>query len=365
VKTQAAVLHKPHTTLTIEEVELPPLKGEDVLIEIAACGVCHSDLHVVNGQPGRPFPIVLGHEAAGVVLETGAAVTGLSPGDHAALSFHPYCGQCHDCTTGRTYRCTKRKGPPGHAWDGGVRMTLRGQPLYQMTFVPGFARHAIVHHSSAIKIAKEAPLEKACLLGCAVATGVGAALNTAQVKPGSSVVVIGCGGIGLNAIQGARIAGAATIIAVDMLPHKLERALAFGATATVNAGSEQVVKRVRELTGRGADYAFEAIGKPETIQQSYDCLGAGGTAVVAGIVPDAAARVQIAPGSLLGERALTGTTTGSTRPLRDFPRYLHLYQDGRLKLDELVTATAPLEAVNEAFRSLERGEGVRTVLVMR
>lgn len=365
MKTSAAVLYKAHTPLVIEEIELPPLKSEDVLVAIAACGVCHSDLHIVNGQPGRPFPLVLGHEAAGVVQEAGTSVTTLKPGDHVVLSFHPYCGQCRECTTGRTYRCTLRKGPPGYAWDGAVRMMLRGQPLYQMTPVPGFARHAIVHQSSAIKVADDVPLEKACLIGCAVATGIGAALNTAHVEPGSSVVVIGCGGIGLNVIQGARLAGAATIIAVDTMPHKLELATRFGATAVISAASENVVKRVREMTGRGADYAFEAIGRTETIQQAYDCIGMGGKTVVAGIVPDSAARLQIAPGTLLGEKTLTGTMTGSTRPLRDFPRYVQLYRDGRLKLDELITKYAPLEQVNEAFRSLEKGEGVRTVLRMQ
>ncbi len=365
MKTSAAVLHKAHTALVVEEIELAPLKSEDVLVSITACGVCHSDLHIVNGQPGRPFPLVLGHEAAGIVQEAGESVATVKPGDHVVLSFHPYCGKCRECASARTYRCTLRKGPPGYAWDGAVRMTLRGQPLYQMTPVPGFARHAIVHQSSAIKVADDVPLDKACLIGCAVATGIGAALNTADVQPGSSVVVIGCGGIGLNVVQGARLAGAATIIAVDTMVHKLALATQFGATAVINASSENVVKRVRELTGRGADYAFEAIGRPETIQQAYDCIGMGGKAVVAGIVPDYSARLQIAPGTLLGERTLTGTMTGSTRPIRDFPRYVQLYREGRIKLDELITTYAPLERVNEALRSLERGEGARTVLLMQ
>ncbi|MBI3744712.1 MAG: Zn-dependent alcohol dehydrogenase [Chloroflexi bacterium] len=365
VKTHAAVLYAPHTPLRVEEVDLGPVKDEDVLVRIVASGVCHSDLHVYHGQPGRQFPVVLGHEGAGIVEQVGGAVTTVRPGDHVVLNLAPFCGRCYDCATGKTYRCTVRKGQNGLLYDGATRLSRDGQRIYHFTNVAAFARHAIVHHSSAVPIAKDIPFEVACLVGCCVCTGVGAALNTAQVRPGSTVVVIGCGGVGLNVIQGARLAGAKRIIAVDVLDEKLARARRFGATDAIDASKEKTVARVMELTaGRGAGYAFEAIGKPQTMMDAYTATGRGGKAVVVGISPDATARLSINPASLLAERSLTGTQTGSTNATRDFPLYLDLYRSGRLMIDELITARVPLEQVNEAFAALEQGRAVRTVLMM-
>ncbi len=364
MKTKAAVLYKKLMPLKIEEVELGPVKDDDVLVRVVASGVCHSDLHVIQGQEGWPLPMVLGHEGAGIVEQTGKAVTSVKKGDHVVISLAPFCGRCRDCTTGRTYRCTQRRGPAGTLYDGTTRLSKNGKPIYHYVNSATYAHHAIIHESSAIKIDPALPLDRACLVGCALPTGLGAVMNTAQVEPGSTVVVIGCGGVGLNVVQGARLAGASRIIAVDILEKKLALARQFGATDTIDASMESTTKRVQELTeGRGADYAFEVIGKVETIMEAYECIGRGGKAVVVGVAPDGS-HLPIVPRSLLSEKTLTGTSFGSTRPTRDFPLYLELYRQGRVKIDELVTKTRTLEEINEAFEDLEQGRTIRTVLLM-
>ncbi len=364
MKTKAAVIYQKETPLKIEEVELGPVKDEDVLVRIVASGVCHSDLHVYHGQEGWPMPMVLGHEGAGIVEQTGAGVAGVRKGDHVVINLAPYCGRCLDCATGHIYRCLQRRGPPGTLYDGGTRLSKNGKPLHHFANSATYAHHAIVHASSAIPIDPAIPLDRACLVGCALPTGLGAALNTAQVEAGSTVVVIGCGGVGLNVVQGARLAGASRVIAVDILESKLATARQFGATDTIDASMEGVVRRVQEMTeGRGADYAFEVIGKVETIMDAYECIGRGGKAVVVGVAPDGT-HLPIVPRSLLSEKTLTGTQYGSTRAPRDFPLYLELYRQGRIKIDELITRFRKLEEINQAFEDLEQGRAIRTVLLM-
>ena len=364
MKTQAAVLHQPETPLTIDEVELGPVKAEDVLVRIVASGVCHSDLHVYHGQKGWPMPMVLGHEGAGIVEEVGSAVTQARAGDHVVINLAPYCGRCRHCSTGRVYRCLNRRGPAGCLYDGDTRLASRGQRIHHFANSATYARHAIIHESSAIRVDDDIPLEKACLVGCALPTGIGAVINTARVEPGSTVVVIGCGGVGLNVVQGARLAGAARVIAVDVLEHKLAIAREFGATDIIDASMESTVEQVQRMTGgEGADYAFEVIGKVETIMDAYDCIGRGGKAVVVGVGPDGV-HLPIEPRSLLQEKTLTGTQFGSTRAARDFPLYLDLYRQGRIKIDELITGYRKLEEINEAFQDLEEGRAIRTVLLM-
>lgn len=365
MKTKAAVLYQPRTPLKIEDVELGPVKDEDVLVRIVASGVCHSDLHIYHhGGERWPLPMVLGHEAAGIVEEVGAMVRGVRPGDHVVINLAPYCGRCDDCTTGRIHLCEHKRGPNGCLYDGGTRLAKGGRRIYHFANTAAYANHAIIHESSAIVIGRHIPLEKACLVGCALAAGVGAAMNSAKVEAGQSVAVFGCGGVGLNVIQGARLAGASAIIAVDLLESKLAKARDFGATETVDASMEDPVRRIQELTrNRGVDYAFEVIGRVETIQQAYQAIRAGGKCVVVGVVSDKS-ELSIAPTSLVQDRTIIGTRFGSTRAPRDFPLYLDLYMQGRLKIDELITRYARLEDVNEAIRDLERGTAIRTVMLM-
>ncbi len=364
MKTTAAVLYQPRTPLKIEEVELGPVKDEDVLVRIVASGVCHSDLHVYHGQEGWPLPMVLGHEAAGVVEEVGATVRSVRPGDHVVINLAPFCGRCEDCASGKIYLCERKRGPAGHLYDGGTRLAKGGRRIYHYANCAAYANHAIIHESSAIPIAKHIPLEKACLVGCALAAGIGAAMNTAKVAPGQSVAVFGCGGVGLNVIQGTRLAGASPIIAIDLLESKLYKAREFGATETIDASQEDAVKRVMEITrNRGVDFAFEVIGRVETIQQAYQSIRASGKCVVVGVVADSS-ELSIVPRTLLQEKTIMGTRYGSTRAPRDFPLYLDLYMQGRLKIDELITRYAKLEDINEAFHALEHGEAIRTVLLM-
>ena len=310
------------------------------------------------------MPMVLGHEGAGIVEQVGSAVTSVKPGDHVVINLAPFCGQCRDCTGGRIYRCLRRRGPSGTLYDGQTRLSKNGKPIYHYVNSATYAKHAIIHESSAIKIESEIPLDKACLVGCALPAGMGAALNTAQVEPGSNVLVIGCGGVGLNVIQGCRLAGAAKIIAVDILESKLQLAREFGATHLIDASMENTRKRVQELTENiGVDYAFEVIGRIDTIMDAYESICRGGKAVVVGIGPDGS-HIPIPPRSLVSEKTLTGTQFGSTNAVRDFPTYLELYMLGKVKIDELITKYRPLEEINQAFTDLEQGKVIRTILRM-
>ena len=363
---KAVICREWNKPLCVEEVEVEsPHRGE-VMVKIAACGVCHSDLSATNGTIPMPPPLVIGHEAAGVIEEVGEGVDDIAVGDHVAIVWIPMCGQCHYCVEGRPALCDAAAKAVFTMPDGTSRLKDReGKPLNHFMGVSVMAEHATVHRDSVVKIDPEIPLDKAALVGCAVMTGVGAALNTAKVEAGSSVAVFGAGGIGLNVIQGAALAGAEKIIAVDLEDKKLEFARQFGATHTVNPSKDgEAVPKIRELTDGGADYAFECIGLPEVIAQSYDAIHKGGTAVVVGVTR---ADGTVTLGTFMmpfQEKVLTGSMYGSARPKIDFPRLLSLYRSNRLKLDELVTATYPIDDVNRAFEDMLKGVNARGVLIM-
>jgi S-(hydroxymethyl)glutathione dehydrogenase/alcohol dehydrogenase len=352
---KAAVLREAKKPLVIEEVQIEEPGPGQLLVKIAASGVCHSDLHFIDGQWPAPTPVILGHEAAGVVERVGDGITYVEPGDHVVLLFIPFCGTCRDCTTGRPNLCAQGRShtPTLHIGDKVV------PPFMSMS---SFAEYAVVQEGGVVKIRKDASLESAALVGCGVMTGVGAAINTAKVEPGSICAVIGTGGVGLNVIQGCILAGAERVIAIDINPNKLEMAREFGATDFVDASKEDPVAKVLELTGGGADYAFEVIGLPQAITQAFDMVRRGGEAIIVGMAPLGSEATISAP-AFLAEKVLRGCVYGSTRPRYDMPRLIDLYMAGKLKLDELVSRTYPLEGINDAFTALKNGEVARSVIV--
>jgi S-(hydroxymethyl)glutathione dehydrogenase/alcohol dehydrogenase len=358
---KAAVFHGPKQPLRIEEVEVDQPQEHEVLVRTVASGVCHSDLHFVEGLYPLPAPAVLGHEAAGVVERVGSAVTYLKPGDHVIACLSVFCGFCEQCMSGHPNRCSNRAAtqrPKG----GKQRLSLKGAPLRQFADLSAYAEQMLVHENALVKVRDDMPLDRAALIGCGVTTGVGAALNTAKVEPGSTVAVFGAGGVGLAAVQGARIAGARLIIAVDMFEHKLATAKRLGATHTVDASSSDPIEEIRKLTGAGVDYAFEAIGLKKVAEQCFECLAPGGTATIIGMIP-VGQKVEIDGPKLLTERKLQGTNMGSNRFRIDMPRYVDFYLQGRLNLDDMITRRGKLEDVNEAFRAMKAGEVARTVLM--
>lgn len=359
---KAAVLYEANTPLVIEELDLYPLGPGDVLVRVAAAGVCHSDLHHMNGHSsGHPMPVVLGHEGAGIIEEVAPDVADLAPGDHVILSFRPSCGVCYECASGHPNQCTSGI-LAGHLTSGRRHLHKDGAEIFHFANTSCFAEKAVMRADSVVKIPDEMPLNQAALVGCCVMTGVGAVINTAKVRPGSNVVVIGTGGVGLNVIQGARLAGAAKIIAADLLPYKLEQAQRFGATHTINASREDVVSRVWELTGRGADYAFEVIGAPEVVTQALNCVKPGGMAMAVGVPPTGAQITIPAQALFPQEKTLTGSFYGSTRFRTDMPMLVDLYLSGKLMIDELITGTYPLDQINEAYAKLAAGEAIRGII---
>lgn len=363
---KAAVLYELNTPLKVEDVDLANPKRGEVRVKIAANGVCHSDYSVIHGVLRSPLPVIPGHEGAGIVEEVGPDVTLVKPGDHVVLSFAPYCGHCYYCSIGRPVLCDNMRLTMGKGTllDGTCRLSKGGKPVYHMAGLSSFAQYAVVAEISCIKIPDNVPLDKACLVGCGVMTGVGAAINTAKVAPGTSAVVIGCGGVGLNTIQGCALAGAATIIAVDLMDNKLEYAKQFGATHTINPSKQDLVKTVRSLTeGRGADYSFEVIGLGKTIEQAYACARQGGMTIVVG-APSREDTVTIPASSLLVEKEIKGSLYGSARPRVDMPQLIDLYMKKKLKIDELVSRTYSLDEVNVAMEALAKGEVARSVVVM-
>jgi S-(hydroxymethyl)glutathione dehydrogenase/alcohol dehydrogenase len=365
-KGKAVVCREWNKPVSVEEVEVESPRAGEVMVNIKACGVCHSDLSATNGTIPMPPPTVIGHEAAGVVEEVGEGVTDLAVGDHVVIVWVPMCGKCRYCVEGRPALCDVAAQATLNLPDGTRRFKdASGNDLNHMAGVGVMAEYATVHRDNVIKIDPEIPLDKAALVGCAVMTGVGAALNTAKVEAGSSVVVFGAGGIGLNVIQGAALAGADQIIAVDLEDKKLGFAQQFGATHTINPSADgDAVAKVIELTGGGADYSFECIGIPEVIGQAYGSIRKGGTCVVVGVT-----RVDgaVTLGTFLmpfQEKVLTGSMYGSARPKIDFPRLLSLYKNNRLKLDELVSATYSIDDINTAFDDMKSGANARGVLLM-
>lgn len=363
---RAAVLYKYGEPLAIAEVHLDDPGPAEVLVKIAASGVCRSDLHVMKGEWRPPLPIVLGHEASGTVEAVGDRVTHVRPGDPIILSFAPHCGYCRYCATGSPHLCaTMRAELPGMLPGGSTRLSKDGQRLHHFARTASFAEYAVIHQSAAIPVAPGVSLELAALVGCAVTTGVGAVINTARVRPGSDVAVIGCGGVGLNIVQGARLAGAARIIAVDLHAEKLDLARQFGATDTIDARAEDPVRAIEQLTGGGADYTFEALGSGPTIQVAYNALRPGGTAVVVGMAPTGEEASIDAYAMAFQEKTLKGCFYGSARGSVDMPRLVTLAQAGQLDLDSLVTRRYDLSDINEAYAALERGEPGRGLIVFQ
>jgi len=357
---KAAVCYEFSKPLVVEEVDIdPPQKGE-IKVRIAATAVCHSDIHAIKGdRPIRP-PFVPGHESAGYVEEVGENVTSVKPGDTVVVSLLFSCGQCIYCHTGRPNLCEARR-----PLDTESRLlNKQGQRLAHFAHTASFAEYTIVDQSQVVKIPGEMPMDRASLLACGFITGFGAVVNYAQVKPLSSVVVIGIGGVGLSSVQGAVISGAYPVIAVDMLDAKLSAAKDFGATHTVNAGKCDAVNAVQQLTaGRGADYVFVAVGSTAAIQQGLSMSCNGGTTIVLGL-PPLKDSLSIPPTDLVfKEKVLKGCNMGATRFSVDIPKLVELYLAGRLKLDELITNRYPLEQINEAIASVERGEALRNVVI--
>lgn len=358
---KAAILYEFGSPLVVEEVELDPPRAGEILVRMAASGVCHSDLHVIQGIHPTSLPAILGHEGAAIVEEVGAGVTHVRPGDHVMLTWLPYCGRCRFCASGRPNLCENVAWYDATLEDGTCRFHIGERRIHHYNTC-SFAEWSVVPAQTAIPVDPSLPLTELALMGCAVMTGVGAALNTARVRPGDTVAVVGCGGVGLNVIQGAAIAGAGTIVAVDVVPAKLELARELGATHTVNPQETGAVEAVRDLTGGGAEHAFEAIGRPETIELALELVGRGGQAVLVGMAPPAARIPLDALTLTLEERKVRGCWYGSCRPLADFPLLVDLYRAGKLRLDPLITECT-LDDVNEAFRRMEAGESARSVIV--
>lgn len=365
METSAAVLHEVGKPLVVERVEIAALKPRDVLVRIGASGLCHTDFEVMRGSLPLPLPIVLGHEGAGVVEAVGNEVTRVRRGDHVVCSWSPNCGHCFYCDQGEPILCEPLVAAVGAGTlpDGQSRLSLRGARLHHFSVVSSHARHSVVPEAGAVPVPKEVPFDRACLIGCGVMTGVGAAVRVARVAPRSSVVVVGCGAVGLNVLQGARLAGARTIIAVDVSERHLAMAPGFGATHTVHAGREDPAAAVRALTGgRGADYAFEAAGNEASLQHTLEAARPGAAVVILGKTA-VGAKVSLRFGSLMGEKRIVRSSYGGARPRVDFPRLAQAYLDGALRLDELITHRLTLADINAGFEGMERGEVTRAVVV--
>ncbi len=361
---KAAVLSKPNTPLEVVELEQQGPQAAEARVRVMAAGVCHSDWHIMNGDWPLPLPMVLGHEAAGIVEEVGPGVTSVKPGDHVIFSFRPHCGRCLYCSIGRSILCDGYPSPRWGMLDGTYRLQHNGEDVRQMARLGTFSEQVVCAAEMLVPIRKDMPWPQAALVGCCVPTGVGAVTRCAKVEAGASALIIGCGGVGLNIVQGARLAGAGKIMACDLLDSKLAYAKEFGATHTLNAQRDNVVERVRELTaGRGADYAFDAIGSEATTLQIVDAVRPGGTAVIVGMAA-MSVRAPITPYTMaIQEKTLKGTLYGSVRPNLDFPHLVDLYMDGRLKLDQLISRTYALAEINEGFAAMRGGQVARGVIV--
>jgi S-(hydroxymethyl)glutathione dehydrogenase/alcohol dehydrogenase len=364
MKFRAAVLHEVGGSLAIREVGLSQLQSTDVLIRQHASGLCHTDLEVITGSLAYPLPIILGHEGAGVVEAVGAGVTRIKPGDHVICSWNPYCGQCFYCDRHQPILCEAftRQQPRGYLLDGTSRLSLDGETVHHYSVVSSHAEYSVVPESGAVKVPDDMPFTRACLIGCGVMTGFGAVMRIAQVAVGSSVTVVGCGAVGLNVIQAAAIAGAETIIAIDLSSRKLALALTFGATHLINPPEADAADAVQSATaGRGSDYVFEAAGNQQSLQLALDVARPGAQIVILGKM-NVNATVALRFGSLMGEKRIIRSSYGGARPHLDFPLLCRLYLAGRLKLDELVSETIRLEDINAGFAAMARGSVVRSVI---
>lgn len=361
---RAAVLHAFNEPFKVEKIELKDPQQGEVVVKLAASGVCHSDLSIQRGILPMMPPIVIGHEGAGVVEAVGPGVSSVSPGDHVILTWLYSCGRCRDCARGKPHLCDTAAMATisGSMYDGTTRFRVGGNDIRH--WVGSFSEYTIVPEQAVVPIRQDVPLESACLVGCGVMTGVGAAMNTAKVEPGDHVAVFGCGGVGLNVVQGAMLCGAEKIIAVDLVDRKLEMAREFGATHTVNGKQGDAVDQIKAATaGKGVDYAFEVIGNPAVIQQAFHSTRRGGKLVIVG-VPPIGSEVSFPAFSFpLEERGVIGSYYGSPRFRYDMPRILDLYMAKKLKLDELVSRKLPLDGINTAMEIMEQGEVARSVLV--
>ena len=357
---KAAVLREVNKPLVIEDVKISKPGPREVLVRTAAAGVCHSDLHFQNGSYPYPLPAVLGHESAGVVEAVGSDVHYVKPGDHVITCLSAFCGHCEYCITGHMSLCQEpelQRAPTEEP-----RISHGGPGVYQFLNLSSFAEQMLIHEHALVKIRPDMPLDRAALIGCGVTTGVGAAIHTAAVQPGSTVAVIGCGGVGLSCINGAALAGAARIIAVDMVPSKLELARKFGATDVVNAKEKDAVGEVIEMTQGGVHYSFEAIGLKSTAEQAFKMLRRGGLATVIGMIP-VGTMVEFHGPDFLMEKKIQGSNMGSNRFRVDMPRFIEFSLQGRLHLDDLLSRRIKLADVNEAMEALKTGEVARSVIM--
>jgi Zn-dependent alcohol dehydrogenase len=357
---KAAVCHEFGKPLAVQEIAIASPQAGEVKVKLAACAICHSDIHYMDGAWGGALPAVYGHEAAGVVEDVGPGITGLVPGDHVVVTLIRSCGGCHFCSQGKPVMCDTSfrldtDGPLRSADGGAIHQGLR---------TGAFAEQVLVDASQIVRVPKDLPLDSASLLACGVITGLGAVVNTAEVRPGSDIVVIGTGGVGLNSVQGAALSGARTVIAIDLSEHKLTASRAFGATHTLDPLKVDAKDAVRSLTqGRGADYVFVTVGAKAAIEQGFELLSRGGTLVIVGM-PASGVTTAFDPATFANEgRRVLGSKMGSTRLQVDVPKLVDLYRQGRLKLDDLISDRYPLEEINEAIASVKRGEALRNVIV--
>lgn len=350
--------------LTVEEVTLAEPRRHEVLVRLAASGLCHTDLEVIDGTIPYPLPIVLGHEGAGIVERIGADVRSVRVGDHVVCSWMPNCGRCFYCDRDLPVLCeqTTSTQPRGLLPDGTTRLAQGGEPIHHYSVISAHAEYCVVPESGAVRIPRAMPLDRACVIGCAVMTGIGAATRTVPVATGSTVAVVGCGAVGLNVVQGARLLAPASVVAVDVDDAKLELACTLGADVVVNARREDAVDVIRRLTaGRGADHVYEAAGSPTAICQAIEAARPGGDVVLLGKLA-ADQDLSIRWGALMGEKRIVRTSYGGARPRRDFPLLAELYLEGRIRLDELVTHRMRLDEINEGFDAMRRGELLRGVV---
>jgi len=357
---KAAVLYETNTPLVIEEISVQKPSAHEVLIKTAVSGLCHSDLHFIEGLYPHPLPVVLGHEAAGIVEQVGSEVTYVKPGDPVVTCLSVFCGTCEYCTTGRPMSCsnTEVKLPPGQSrrllWD-------KPEQLHTGFNLSAFAEQMLVHENALVKIRGDMPLDRAALIGCGVLTGFGAVVNTAKVAMGDTIAVIGCGGVGMAAINGAYIVGAGRIIAVDINPVKLQLAAKFGATDLVNPNDGDPVAQIKELTKGGVHHAFECLGTKITAEQSFQMLAVGGTATLVGMVPFGE-KIELHGFDFLRDRKIQGSTMGSNRFRVDMPRMIDLYLQGRLHLDDWISSRITLDEINEGFTAMKEGKVVRSII---
>jgi S-(hydroxymethyl)glutathione dehydrogenase/alcohol dehydrogenase len=356
---RAVIFHDVGQPVTVENVDIDEPSTDEVLVKTAASGICGSDLHYFDGTSAMPYPAVFGHEGAGIVEAVGPGVNYVKPGDHVIACLSVYCGQCDDCLTGHTNLCEMK---PERTADQPPRLSQNGTPLHQHARVGSHAEYMLLHQNGLVKIRDDMPLDRASLIGCGVTTGFGATLRTAKVEPGSTVAVFGTGGVGLSAINGAVVAGARTVIAVDIRDDKLEIAATIGATDLINGAETDPVEAIREITHGGADFTFEAIGNPAVGRQAFDALRAGGTCTVIGVMP-IGSEISIVGRDLLREKKLQGSSMGSNRLRVDIPRYVDMYLSGKLKLDAMITNRGTINDAQSMFDAAIAGDEARQIFL--